>query len=78
MLGPKDICKFITLLPKDYYLIPGNGAINLLGPKDICKFITLLPKDYYLIPGNGAINLFGLDQDDMYTNLKRYHQRIII
>ena len=48
------------------------------GPKNIYKFMTLLPKDYCLIPGNGAINLFGLDQDDIYTNLKRYHQRIII
>ena len=25
---PNDIYKFITLLPKDYCLIPGNGAKN--------------------------------------------------
>ena len=27
---PNDIYKFITLLPKDYCLIPGNGAIKLV------------------------------------------------
>ena len=28
MLGPNDIYKFITLLPKDYCLIPGNRVIE--------------------------------------------------
>ena len=28
----KYIHKFITQLPKDYYLIPDNGAIKLVGP----------------------------------------------
>ena len=31
-VGPKDVYKFMTLSPKDYYLIPGNGAIKLVGP----------------------------------------------
>ena len=31
-----DICKFMILLPKEYYLIPGNNAINLLIPFFIC------------------------------------------
>ena len=26
LLRPNDIYKFMTLLPKDYYLIPDNGA----------------------------------------------------
>ena len=26
----------------------------------------------------GAVRAVRLDQDNMYTNLKRYHQRIII
>ena len=57
---PNDIYKFITLLPKDYCLIPGNGAKNSLDrPNDIYKFITLLPKDYCLIPGNNAKNLLA-------------------
>ena len=30
MLRPNDIYKFITLLPKDCCLIPGNGAIKLI------------------------------------------------
>ena len=29
LLRPNDIYKFITLLPKDYCLIPSNGAKNL-------------------------------------------------
>ena len=51
----------ITQLPKDYYLIPGNGAIKLVGPDQsiYTSFITQLPKDYYLIPGNGAIKRVG-------------------
>ena len=57
LLRPNDIYKFLTLLPKDYYLIPDNGAKNLMRPNDIYKFMTLIPKDYYLIPGNGAKNL---------------------
>ena len=56
-VGPKDMYKFMTLLPRDYCLIPGNGAIKLVGPKDMYKFMTLLPRDYCLIPGNGAIKL---------------------
>ena len=56
---PKHLYKFITLLPKDYCVIPGNGAIKLVvfRPKHLYKFITLLPKDYCVIPGNGAIKL---------------------
>ena len=30
--GSEYIHKFITQLPKDYYLIPVNGAIKLVGP----------------------------------------------
>ena len=30
LLRRNDIYKFITLLPKDYCLIPGNGAIKLV------------------------------------------------
>ena len=38
-----NIYKFITLLPKDYCLIPGNGAIKLVGIRTITHltiFIT--------------------------------------
>ena len=28
---PNDIYKFKALLPEDYWLIPGNGAIKLVG-----------------------------------------------
>ena len=31
MLRPNDIYKFKALLPEDYCLIPGNGAIKLVG-----------------------------------------------
>ena len=57
MLRPNYIYKFMTLLPKDYYLIPSNRAKNLLRRNYIYKFMTLLPKDYYLIPSNHAKNL---------------------
>ena len=44
------IYTFITLLPKDYCLIPGNGAIKLDELSQtktyVYKFLTLLPKDY--------------------------------
>ena len=52
-VGPKYIYKFMTLLPKDYCLIPGNGAIKLVEPdQSICtSLIHNYPKDYYLIPG---------------------------
>ena len=30
MIGPNHICKFMTLSLEEYYLIPGNNAINLL------------------------------------------------
>ena len=32
LLRPNDIYKFMTLLPKDYYLFPGNDTKNLLRP----------------------------------------------
>ena len=54
MLRVDYIYKFMTLLPKDYYLIPSNSAKKLLRRDYIYKFMTLLPNDYYLIPGNGA------------------------
>ena len=38
--GSEYIHKFITLLPKDYYLIPGNGAIKLVGP-DLSIYTSL-------------------------------------
>ena len=57
LLRPNDIYKSMTLLPKDYYLVPDNGAKNLLRPNDTCKSMTLLPKDYYLVPSNDAKNL---------------------
>ena len=31
MLRPNDIYKFKALLPEDYCLIPGSGAIKLVG-----------------------------------------------
>ena len=31
MLRPYNVYKFMTLLPEDYCLIPGNGAIKLVG-----------------------------------------------
>ena len=31
VLDQKDMHKFMTLLPKDYCLIPGNRAIKLVG-----------------------------------------------
>ena len=45
--------KFMTLLPKDYCLIPGNGAIKLVrtGSEYICKLKHNYPKYYCLIPG---------------------------
>ena len=30
LLDQKDMYKFMTLLPKDYCLIPGNGVIKLV------------------------------------------------
>ena len=36
LLDHKDIYKFITLLPKDYCLIPGNGVIKLVRIKKTC------------------------------------------
>ena len=36
VLDHKDIYKFITLLPKDYCLIPGNGAIKFVRIKKTC------------------------------------------
>ena len=36
MIGPNDICKFMILLPNEYYLITGNNVINLLRPFFIC------------------------------------------
>ena len=29
-VGPDDVYKFTSLLPKDYYLIPSNNAIKLV------------------------------------------------
>ena len=39
LLRPNDIYKFMTLLPKDFYLIPGNGVKNSL-----TNFLTQIPK----------------------------------
>ena len=36
---PKHIYKFITQLPKDYCLIPGNGAIKLVETKNLLELI---------------------------------------
>ena len=62
VFGSNDIYKFITLLPKDYCLIPGKCTKNLFaifcgGPKYLYKFMMLLPKDYDLIPNNNAMKL---------------------
>ena len=58
------ITKFLSLLPKKYYLIPGQRFQKLVhpfyacdGPKYLYKFIASLPKDYYLIPSNNAVKL---------------------
>ena len=32
LIRPKHVHKFMTLLPKDYYLIPGNCIIKLVDP----------------------------------------------
>ena len=55
---------FITQLPKDYYLIPGNGAIKLVDQfyewlwiKTPLQIYDILPKDYYLVSSNNAIKL---------------------
>ena len=31
LMRPNDIYKFKALSPKDYYLLPGEGAIKLVG-----------------------------------------------
>ena len=36
LIRRNDICNFMILLPKEYYLIPRNNAINLLRPFFIC------------------------------------------
>ena len=47
-LRPKHVCNFMTLSPKDYFLILGNGANKTccLDQNNIYNFITLTPKDY--------------------------------
>ena len=62
--GSEYIHKFITQLPKDYYLIPDNGAIKLVGHiyewiwiKTPIQIYDSLPKDYYLVPNNETIKL---------------------
>ena len=48
----------LALSPKDYCLIPGNGAIKLVGDHMMyTNLLALSPKDYCLIPGNGTIKL---------------------
>ena len=39
LLRPYNVYKFMTLSPKDYYLIPGNGAIKLV----VLDHIIFLP-----------------------------------
>ena len=72
---PKCSNKVMTLPPKDYYLIPGNGAKNLL--RLICdidrpvdkqdhiyiQIYVTSTKNYYLIPDNDAKNF--LEQNVM-------------
>ena len=62
--GSEYVHKFITLLPKDYYLIPDNGAIKHVDHlhewiwiKTPIQIYDLLPKDYYLVPSNKTIKL---------------------
>ena len=59
------ITKFLPLLPKKYYLVPGQKVPRpgspifcvCDGPKYLYKFMTLPLKDYYLIPNNNALKL---------------------
>ena len=44
VLRPKDIYKFITLLPKDYCLIPGNGTIKLVETKRHIQIYNTITK----------------------------------
>ena len=37
LTGPYDVHKFMTLSPKDYYLIPGNGANKLVDRIRVCS-----------------------------------------
>ena len=55
---------FITQLPKDYYLIPDNGAIKLVDHiyewiwiKKTIQIYDSLPKDYCLVLSNETIKL---------------------
>ena len=64
LTGSEYVHKFITQLPKDYCLIPGNGAIKLVDHfyeliwiKTPIHIYDLLPKDYYLVPSNKTIKL---------------------
>ena len=36
LIRPKHVHKLTTLLPRDYCLIPGNGAIKLVDPTKTC------------------------------------------
>ena len=55
--------KFKALLPKDYCLIPGKGAIKLcwiLTKLYVNQFLKLSPKNYELIPGKHSDNWLTL------------------
>ena len=59
LLRPKlYIYKLMTSLPQDYYLIPGNGAKNLL--RQECAYeVMIQPLKDYSVPDNGAKNLLN-------------------
>ena len=64
LTGSEYIHKFITQLPKDYYLIPGNCTIKLVDHiyewiwiKTPIQIYDSLSKDYYLVPSNETIKL---------------------
>ena len=57
ILLTKLIYKFMTLLPKDYYLIPSNDAKNLLTKSVYIQIYDTVTKEYYLFSSSGAKNL---------------------
>ena len=64
LTGLEYVHKFITQLPKDYYLIPGKLIIKLVDHfyewiwiKTPIQIYDLLAKDYYLVPSNKTIKL---------------------
>ena len=58
----------------------GRGKVALNSGRMTCYsfYVTAFPNGLLLGTPSYSIGGCSLDQDDMYTNLKHYHQRIII